>query len=189
MRQADTVSRRKVGRNGYAPAHHHRRMGVSGQCLLDKMQAVLPPEHLIADKERGCAEHAARHGFFGGFAQRLLDVVILHQLHHQRGRDTGGFQYGRQLVQVTQVARVLEHRAEDGGLVEDPGESRRDGLQQASVAGRSQDRAEAVRRALSLQGVSEAQLEAVSFGKEKPAATGGSEDAYAKNRRVEITYR
>ena len=33
------------------------------------------------------------------------------------------------------------------------------------------------------------QLEAVSFGKEKPAVEGRSEDAFAQNRRVEINYR
>jgi peptidoglycan-associated lipoprotein len=52
-----------------------------------------------------------------------------------------------------------------------------------------QKRAEAVRTALARLGVSDAQMEAVSFGKEKPAAVGNSEDAMAKNRRTEITYR
>ena len=52
-----------------------------------------------------------------------------------------------------------------------------------------QKRAEAVRRALSLLGVADAQMEAVSFGKEKPAATGSDEAAWAQNRRVEIVYR
>ena len=52
-----------------------------------------------------------------------------------------------------------------------------------------QKRAEAVRRSLSLLGVVDAQVEAVSFGKEKPAAAGASEEAFAKNRRAEITYR
>ena len=52
-----------------------------------------------------------------------------------------------------------------------------------------QKRAEAVRRALSLLGVSDAQVEAVSFGEEKPAMTGQDEGAYAKNRRVEFSYR
>lgn len=51
-----------------------------------------------------------------------------------------------------------------------------------------QKRAEAVRQALSLLGVSENQLEAVSYGKEKPAAQGSSEADLAKNRRVEIRY-
>ena len=51
-----------------------------------------------------------------------------------------------------------------------------------------QKRAEAVRRALTLVGASDSQIEAVSFGKEKPAVEGNSEDAYAKNRRVEFRY-
>jgi len=51
-----------------------------------------------------------------------------------------------------------------------------------------QKRAETVRRALTLLGVSDAQLEEVSFGKEKPAASGADEATYAKNRRVEIKY-
>ncbi len=52
-----------------------------------------------------------------------------------------------------------------------------------------QKRAEAVRRALGLLGVTDAQMEAVSFGKEKPANTGSSESALAENRRAEIVYR
>ena len=45
-----------------------------------------------------------------------------------------------------------------------------------------------MRQALSLLGVSESQLEAVSFGKEKPVNAGSSEMEQAKNRRVEIRY-
>lgn len=52
-----------------------------------------------------------------------------------------------------------------------------------------QKRAEAVRRAMALLGVSESQLEAVSFGKEKPAVLGSTEAAMEKNRRAEISYR
>ncbi len=52
-----------------------------------------------------------------------------------------------------------------------------------------QKRSEAVRRALGLLGVPEAQVEAVSFGKEKPAAQGADEASMAKNRRAEISYR
>jgi peptidoglycan-associated lipoprotein len=51
-----------------------------------------------------------------------------------------------------------------------------------------QKRADAVRQALSLLGVPESQLEAVSFGKEKPLASGASEADQAQNRRVEIRY-
>ena len=52
-----------------------------------------------------------------------------------------------------------------------------------------QKRAEAVRRALALLGVADAQVEAVSYGKEKPAVQGSDEAALAQNRRAEIVYR
>ncbi|WP_332815769.1 peptidoglycan-associated lipoprotein Pal [Ramlibacter sp.] len=52
-----------------------------------------------------------------------------------------------------------------------------------------QRRAEAVRRALGLLGVNDNQMEAVSFGKEKPAVPGSDESAWSQNRRVEISYR
>lgn len=52
-----------------------------------------------------------------------------------------------------------------------------------------QKRSEAVRRALALLGVGEAQMEAVSFGKEKPANTNADEAGWALNRRAEINYR
>ena len=52
-----------------------------------------------------------------------------------------------------------------------------------------QKRSEAVRRALGLLGVTDSQVEAVSFGKEKPAASGSDEASLAKNRRAEIAYR
>jgi peptidoglycan-associated lipoprotein len=49
-------------------------------------------------------------------------------------------------------------------------------------------RAQAVRRALMLQGAGDAQLTTVSYGEERPAAPGSDETAYSKNRRVELVY-
>jgi peptidoglycan-associated lipoprotein len=49
-----------------------------------------------------------------------------------------------------------------------------------------QKRAEAVVKSLSLMGVGNAQVEAVSFGEERPAAQGADEAAWAKNRRAEL---
>ena len=49
-----------------------------------------------------------------------------------------------------------------------------------------QKRAEAVQKSLQLLGVTENQVEAVSFGEERPAATGSDEAAWAKNRRAEL---
>ncbi len=51
-----------------------------------------------------------------------------------------------------------------------------------------QRRAEAVRKALSVVGVSDAQMEAVSFGEEKPRAVGDTDQDYAENRRADIVY-
>jgi peptidoglycan-associated lipoprotein len=51
-----------------------------------------------------------------------------------------------------------------------------------------QKRAEAVRKSLSALGVSDSQTEAVSLGKEKPKATGSTEEAWAQNRRADIVY-
>jgi peptidoglycan-associated lipoprotein len=49
-------------------------------------------------------------------------------------------------------------------------------------------RAQAVRRALLLQGAGDGQLTPVSYGEERPAVEGSDEAAYEKNRRVEIIY-
>jgi peptidoglycan-associated lipoprotein len=51
-----------------------------------------------------------------------------------------------------------------------------------------QRRSDAVRKSLNLMGVSENQMEAVSFGKEKPKAEGDNEAAWAENRRADIVY-
>jgi peptidoglycan-associated lipoprotein len=51
-----------------------------------------------------------------------------------------------------------------------------------------QKRAEAVRKSLSVLGVPETQMEAVSFGKEKPKAAGHDEASWAENRRADIAY-
>lgn len=51
-----------------------------------------------------------------------------------------------------------------------------------------QRRAEAVSRALKLYGARDAQLEAVSWGKEKPRTLGREEAALAQNRRADLAY-
>ncbi len=49
-----------------------------------------------------------------------------------------------------------------------------------------QKRAESVRRALAAAGAKDSQMEAVSFGKEKPKAQGSNEAAWAENRRADL---
>ncbi len=49
-------------------------------------------------------------------------------------------------------------------------------------------RAEAAKSLMTLSGASAEQIEAVSFGKEKPVDAGHDDAAWAKNRRVDIVY-
>jgi len=51
-----------------------------------------------------------------------------------------------------------------------------------------QRRALAVRNRMTLMGVNDAQIETISFGKEKPKATGSTEADWAENRRADIVY-
>ncbi len=51
-----------------------------------------------------------------------------------------------------------------------------------------QKRADAVRKSLELLGVRPTQMEAISYGKEKPKALGNTPQDYAENRRVDIVY-
>jgi len=54
--------------------------------------------------------------------------------------------------------------------------------------GLGEQRAQAVRRVLLLQGASGGQLNTVSYGEERPAAVGSDEESYGLNRRVELIY-
>ena len=86
---------------------------------------------------------------------------------------------------IDQHARFLQSRPNARLVLEGNTDER--GSREYNLA-LGQKRAEAVRRALTLVGANDSQIEAVSFGKEKPAVEGTSEEAYAKNRRVEFRY-
>ncbi len=49
-------------------------------------------------------------------------------------------------------------------------------------------RAQSVRRVLLFQGASTGQVDTVSYGEEEPAMSGHTEEAWGKNRRVELIY-
>ena len=51
-----------------------------------------------------------------------------------------------------------------------------------------QKRADAVKRMMLLLGATDAQVETVSFGKEKPKNAGHDETAWAENRRDDVLY-
>jgi peptidoglycan-associated lipoprotein len=54
--------------------------------------------------------------------------------------------------------------------------------------GLGENRAQAVRQVLLLRGVGSAEMNTVSYGEERPAATGSDDEAWALNRRVELVY-
>jgi peptidoglycan-associated lipoprotein len=54
--------------------------------------------------------------------------------------------------------------------------------------GLGERRAQAVRRALQLQGATETQIATVSYGEERPAVAGSGDSSYAQNRRVELVH-
>lgn len=51
-----------------------------------------------------------------------------------------------------------------------------------------QKRAEAVMRALTVYGVRESQMEAVSWGEERPKASGQGDSVWSQNRRADLSY-
>ena len=51
-----------------------------------------------------------------------------------------------------------------------------------------QRRAEAVKKVMAVLGVSDARVETISYGEEKPVAPGHDEAAWAQNRRADIKY-
>jgi peptidoglycan-associated lipoprotein len=83
--------------------------------------------------------------------------------------------HGRYLIANAKLAIKLEGHTDERGSTE------------YNLA-LGQRRAESVRRALSLIGVKDAQMEAISWGKEKPKASGHDEAAWAQNRRVDLQY-
>ncbi|NIA27356.1 MAG: peptidoglycan-associated lipoprotein Pal [Desulfobulbaceae bacterium] len=83
--------------------------------------------------------------------------------------------HARQLAENTSLRVRLEGHADERGSRE-------------YNIGLGERRSQTVRRMLLIQGAAASQISTVSFGEERPAEFGNTEDAYSKNRRVEITY-
>jgi len=84
--------------------------------------------------------------------------------------------HGQQLAQNSAMTLRLEGHADERGSRE-------------YNIGLGERRAQAVRRVLMLQGAQASQLTTVSYGEERPAATGSDEESWRLNRRVELVYR
>ena len=86
------------------------------------------------------------------------------------------------------IAAHAAHLAENPGLaVRLEGHTDERGSREYNI-GLGERRAQAVRRALMLQGVGGDQISTVSYGEERPAVSGRDEEAWAMIRRVEIVF-
>jgi peptidoglycan-associated lipoprotein len=81
----------------------------------------------------------------------------------------------RYLVEHSNAAIILEGHTDERGTRE-------------YNIGLGERRAEAVRRLMIAYGVAPQQLRTLSYGEERPAMAGQTEDSYSQNRRVEIVY-
>jgi peptidoglycan-associated lipoprotein len=108
-----------------------------------------------------------------------------------RARNTIYFDFDKSEIKpefadlVTQAAKNLASHPQARVKLEGNTDER--GTREYNI-GLGERRAQAVRRALMLQGVAESQITTVSFGAERPAVEGDDETAWAQNRRVELNY-
>jgi peptidoglycan-associated lipoprotein len=139
---------------------------------------------------------AAGPGSAGGQTNQVTPVVVDPAANLRAGPANVArviyFDYDSYVIKPDSQPLVEAHarflRANPGRQVAVEGHTDERGGREYNLA-LGQKRSEAVRRALSLLGVPDAQVEAVSFGKEKPAAPGSDEASWAQNRRAEIVYR
>ncbi len=107
------------------------------------------------------------------------------------GTKTIYFMYDSSQVQeefvpvIAAHAQSLQSNASQHVIVEGHADER--GSREYNIA-LGERRAKAVARMMTMQGASDSQIEVVSYGEEKPAATGHDESAWQLNRRAEIDY-
>ncbi|MBZ5487885.1 peptidoglycan-associated lipoprotein Pal [Halomonas aquamarina] len=101
------------------------------------------------------------------------------------------FDYDRDSIKREYESAVMAHarylRANPNAKVVLHGHTDERGTREYNMA-LGERRARAVQRFLNIQGVSPSQMSVVSYGEERPAASGQSESAYSQNRRVVFNY-
>lgn len=91
---------------------------------------------------------------------------------------------GRVIIEAH--ARYLSGRP--GALITLEGHADERGSREYNIA-LGEQRADTVRKLMTLLGASDPQIRTISYGEERPAADGHDESAWGLNRRVEIVYR
>lgn len=152
-----------------------------------KKQQTIPdaqnPDQNTSASTEGSSSSDVGSGGLGGEAAALEEAKKVGTIVY--------FDYDRAEIKAEYVPIVAAHaKFLNGGAnrkVRLEGHSDERGSREYNI-GLGERRAQAVRRALMLQGVTEGQITTVSYGEERPAVQGSDESAYAKNRRVELVY-
>lgn len=127
-----------------------------------------------------------------GSSQRQVDSRSARQAD-QRVPDvtTIYFDFNRDSIKPEYQSVVVAHarylRTNPGASVILKGHTDEQGTREYNLA-LGERRANAVKRFLALQGVSNSQVGVVSYGEERLQVRGNAESAHARNRRVEFTY-
>lgn len=121
--------------------------------------------------------------------QQMAEEMVKQELQALQNEQTVYFDFDRSNIK-SDFFPVLDKHAEfliknAGTKVVIEGHTDSRGTPEYNIA-LGERRAKAVQRYLVLQGVSPAQLELVSYGEERPVATGNDEQSWAQNRRVEL---
>lgn len=140
-----------------------------------------------AEAQRRAAEETARRAAAAEEAQRkaVLDAEM-----QKNSLGTIYFDYDKSNIRDDQKStaaddakRLREYKAEDNVLVEGHCDER--GTVEYNLA-LGDRRANSVKAYLTNAGIKKKRISAKSYGKERPAAQGSNEDAWAKNRRAEL---
>lgn len=107
------------------------------------------------------------------------------------GQQSVYFDFDSNAIRGDQQARVAAHaeflKANPGQQIQIQGNTDARGSREYNL-GLGQRRAQSVQQAMEVLGAKASQMEAVSFGKEKPRAEGNTEADYAENRRADVVY-
>jgi len=147
-------------------------------CPKDKVQETPPAEPpASAGGQEGVESGAVEPGMETGGASEAERVVYFdfdsYEIASQYAAMIGA--HARKIASSGAVKVRLEGHTDERGSRE-------------YNIGLGEKRAQAVRRALMLQGVGDGQIVTVSYGEERPGQAGSDEASWAKNRRVEIVY-
>jgi len=149
---------------------------------------------MVDDGSSGGADATGLDGADGGDGMAISDMDAISRLQQTEGalaNRTIYFEFDSAKL-TSESIQILETH---GGFVAGNGEvsvrleghADERGSREYNIA-LGDRRAQSVRRVLLFQGASADQVETVSYGEEEPAMQGHTEEAWAKNRRVELIY-